>query len=345
MAALSFRDPQLSYPEAAAGGLIVTGAGGWIGGRVVADALGRDLSVIALTRRPATFPAGVRPLIADFEDGAASLARSIEPMLTAATSWAVVHCAGVAHVRFEDEAERQRLRRGNVEAVDTLLAACARLGLRRFVHVSSIAVYDWRDVTGRAPKTESDAVGPTSVYGQTKLEGERLVQKSDLDWTIARLATVFGPGDQANFQRLARAIRCRRFLVPGQGDQRKSCIDVATAARALVTLAGGPRASRTTLNLALPESPSLLEISTQLARICHVPRPRHMPLPVLRAAAAAGGLAAWLGLPSPLTPNDLAKLCAWTWVDASRAATLIPELRDQSFVAAIAAAGSDYATA
>lgn len=323
-------------------GLIVTGAAGWIGRQVVANALARGLTVVAMTRRPMPLPNRAIPLACDLEQGESAICGQLEPVLAKAQSWSVVHCAGVAHVREEDYKARALLQRMNVEAVLSLVAACGVLGLRRFVQVSSIAVYAWPEGPAARPRTELDPVGPTTCYGRTKLHGEQLVEQSDLDWRVARLATVFGQGDRANFYRLAQAIKRRRFLVPGSGDQRKSCIDVGTAARALVAMALDPHLSRCILNIALPEAPTLLEVATQLALICDAPPPARMPLSILRGAAACGALASAIGLPTPLTPSDLAKLCAWTWVDAGRAAHLMPDLGQRSFAATIAAAANEY---
>src|SRR3989442_8094225 len=58
----------------------------------------------------------------------------------------------------------------NAKAVETLAATCQALGAT-FVHFSTDYVFDGRR---SAPYRESDAPNPLNVYGESKLEGERL---------------------------------------------------------------------------------------------------------------------------------------------------------------------------
>jgi UDP-glucose 4-epimerase len=216
------------------------------------------------------------------------------------------------------------------------------LGIHRFVQVSTIAVYDWEYGQPHEPCDETDRVGPSTAYGATKLAAEKIVENSSLDARIIRLATVFGVGDKANFFRLARAIRRRRFVIPGRGEQRKSCIDVDSVARVLVAMAGTSQPAHRLLNLALPAAPSLAEVSRTLAAVCDAPSPPHVPESVLRVVGWCGTKAASLGLPVPLTSTDLSKLCAWTWVDASRAVAMFPDLLSRSFSDALWQAAHHY---
>ena len=75
---------------------------------------------------------------------------------------------------------------GNVAGTLAMLAAATAGGVRRFVHVSSLAA--------REPKL--------SLYGASKARAEELVHSSGLDWAIVRPPAVYGPGDQRD----ARAV-------------------------------------------------------------------------------------------------------------------------------------------
>src|SRR5206468_3050159 len=70
--------------------------------------------------------------------------------------------------------------KGNVQGTLAMLAAATAGGVRRFVHVSSLAA--------REPKL--------SLYGGSKARAEELVHSSGLDWAIVRPPAVYGPGDK-----------------------------------------------------------------------------------------------------------------------------------------------------
>lgn len=82
------------------------------------------------------------------------------------------------------ESEPELARRINAEAP----AALAGLGVR-FVHYSTDYVFDGN---GERPYREDDPVGPTSVYGETKLQGEQAVLAADPRNLVLRVAWVYG---------------------------------------------------------------------------------------------------------------------------------------------------------
>src|SRR3989454_548290 len=76
----------------------------------------------------------------------------------------------------------------NAKAVETLAATCQALGAT-FVHFSTDYVFDGRR---SAPYRESDAPNPLNVYGESKLEGERLALARCERAVIFRVAGLFG---------------------------------------------------------------------------------------------------------------------------------------------------------
>src|SRR5688572_10307641 len=91
---------------------------------------------------------------------------------------AVIHCGGsIAAVMGEDFV------RTNVSGTAGLLRACRASGVRRFIHVSSLAA--------REPHLSS--------YAASKRESEAILaaQAKDLSWAVVRPPAVYGPGDKA----------------------------------------------------------------------------------------------------------------------------------------------------
>jgi len=88
--------------------------------------------------------------------------------------------------RAEDE--RARAFALNAEAVGTLGAVCQTLGAT-FVHFSTDYVFSGRQ---RTPYVESDTPDPLSVYGESKLAGERLALARCERTVIFRVSGLFG---------------------------------------------------------------------------------------------------------------------------------------------------------
>jgi dTDP-4-dehydrorhamnose reductase len=107
---------------------------------------------------------------------------------------ATVNCAAWTDV---DGAETQRdlAHAVNATGAGNLARAAAGIGTP-LLHISTDYVFDGTaplDDAGRPrPYVESDPIGPRSVYGQTKLEGERLVLDASPRHTVVRTAWLYG---------------------------------------------------------------------------------------------------------------------------------------------------------
>jgi nucleoside-diphosphate-sugar epimerase len=287
--------------------IAVTGASGWIG-REVCDWLeGQGHSVRRLTRTGASRGTVCLDITAAEHDACWREALS--------GCSAVIHCAAHVHHPLETEADRNSFLSVNVNGTAKLLAACGTAGISRFVLASSSAVYDWSPGGAVA---EDAAVRPSTAYAASKLQAEDLVRESGLDWRIARLATVFGAGDTANFRRLARALKARRFILPGTGEARKSVLTASRAGQMLGRLATQEAGRKTVLNLAAPDAPTLREICEAFSRRCGFPAAPAAPVWLLRGAARVGDIVQGLGWPVPLTTDTLKKLTTSTVLDVTR---------------------------
>jgi dTDP-4-dehydrorhamnose reductase len=99
----------------------------------------------------------------------------------------VVNAAGLADVDACESSPAAAFAL-NAEAAG-LVAEAARVGGLGLIHLSSDYVFDGRK---GAPYRETDAPAPLSVYGQSKLAGERLVQERLPEAMIVRTAWLFG---------------------------------------------------------------------------------------------------------------------------------------------------------
>ncbi len=186
--------------------LALTGATGFVGKATVDHALARGHRVRALTRRDQPPRDGVTWIAGnlDSEDALARLASGAD---------AVIHIAGVVNALSP-----AGFINGNVHGTARMAAAAASMGVRRFVHVSSLSA--------REPQL--------SEYGRSKERAEDEVRKSGLDWTMIRPPGVYGPGDM-EMRDVFRIAKFGFVVLPPAG--RVSLVHVHDLARLLVAMA------------------------------------------------------------------------------------------------------------
>jgi dTDP-4-dehydrorhamnose reductase len=163
--------------------LLVTGAEGMLGSDVVraGERAGAQVAAVDLPELDITDAAAVERMLERLVGEPAGLG-------------AIVNCAAWTDVDGA-EARREQARAVNATGAGVLARAAAAVDVP-MVHVSTDYVFDGvapLDAHGRArPYVESDATGPRSVYGETKLEGEREVSAASPRHAIARTAWLYG---------------------------------------------------------------------------------------------------------------------------------------------------------
>ncbi len=248
---------------------VITGAAGMLGEDLTAAARGAGHEVLALARAEL-----------DIADGTA-----VTEAISGKGADVVVNCAAWTDV---DGAERDvdgALSVNGAGAGNVARAAAASGAWT--IHVSSDYVFDG---TKRSPYLESDAVGPVSSYGRSKLAGEREVAAEAPErHTIVRSSWLFGAGGPcfpATILRLA-----------GERDELKVVEDqigcptfTGHLARALVDLSTRQARTVGVLHVAAGGSCSWYEFAREIVSVsgvsCEV-RPcatAEMPRPATRPA-------------------------------------------------------------
>jgi nucleoside-diphosphate-sugar epimerase len=197
------------------GKALITGASGFIGGRLRDALLARGVDVVAIRRKGSPPSKKGRSVEAEYDDraGLAKIIADEKPDY-------VLHVAGATKgVRYED------FRQANVVPTENLLDAIAKEhpAIARFVFISSLAAYGPSSRTH--PLSESDIRRPIEFYGQSKLEAEHAVERSTIPWTIVRPSGVYGPGD-ADYFNLFREIEGGRNVFFGNEHRLFSAIYV-----------------------------------------------------------------------------------------------------------------------
>jgi UDP-glucose 4-epimerase len=220
---------------------LITGGAGFIGSRlrsVLLDA-GHEALVIDDLRldHPRPTPRERLHMVVDSlgTDSAAEAVRAFAPDV-------VFHLAGIHYIPYT-EAHPEETWQVNVDGTAWLLKLCEDLTPRALVACSSAAVYGFSD----APLHEDSPLAPRGVYGETKIETERLLRSfaeahPDVSVAGARLFNVYGPGDLNPhlMPALMAQIRSGDTIRVGNTWPKRDYVHVNDAADALIRLTAGP---------------------------------------------------------------------------------------------------------
>ncbi len=150
--------------------ILVTGYKGQLGYDVVAEATKRNIEAIGV----------------DIDEMDITNAQEAQKVITSGQYDAVIHCAAWTAVdKAEDEVEL--CTKVNVEGTKNIATVCESLDIP-MMYFSTDYVFDGQ---GETPWSEYDHRQPLNVYGQTKYEGELVVEQLSKHF-IVRIAWVFG---------------------------------------------------------------------------------------------------------------------------------------------------------
>ena len=239
--------------------VMVTGATGFLGRRVVQALLERGKDVRCLVRSPGgeemfdqdsvdvhygsvTDPASLRAAFYDLDE--------------------VVHLVAVIQERGSATFDRI-----NVAGTRNVLEAAKAAGARRFVHVSAIGAQE----------------NPAMRYLHSKWEAEQLVVGSGIPYTILRPSLLFGEGDEF-MNALAGLVRTMPIVpVIGNGKNEFQPVSVDDAARCVANAVDNPRLRNGLAEIGGPERLTYDRIVDDVAFTMSAKRWKlHIPVALMR---------------------------------------------------------------
>ena len=265
----------------------VTGGSGFVGGALIERLAADGWAVRALARSAAAAARvealGAAPVRGDLADDAA---------LTSGAGGAEV--AFHAAAKVEEWGPWAEFRRINVDGTRAVLDACRRAGVRRFVHVGTeAAVLRGQDLR-HADETVPLAFDSPAPYSSTKALAEWAVLaagREGFDTMVVRPRFVWGRGDTSVLPRLVALARQGRLAWIGGGCHHTSTTHIDNTVHALLLAAERGRPGG--VWFATDGTPVVFrEFVSELLRTQGVEPPeRELPVPLARAAVAAGDAA------------------------------------------------------
>jgi nucleoside-diphosphate-sugar epimerase len=261
--------------------ILVAGATGVIGRRLLPQLVQAGHSVLGTTRDPARAAAitqiGARSAVVDAFDS-----RQLCALMRAERPDAIIDQltslpANIDARKIDKQlAANDRLR---VEGTRNLLEAARLAGVRHIIAQSYAPIYEPR---GSWVKTENDPLYLTApqAYRRTVLAAQALetavLETANVEGVVLRYGYLYGPGTAyAQDGSYAQLVRARQFPIAGAGRGTFSFVHVDDAAAAAVLALAAPSGI---YNITDDEPTALAEWLPLYAQALGAPAPRHLPL-------------------------------------------------------------------
>jgi nucleoside-diphosphate-sugar epimerase len=272
---------------------LITGVTGFVGSHLAQACQQRGIPTVTIARSssdlrwPQQF--GCQVVQGDLNDPA-SIRQAMDGVKV------VIHSAA----KVGDWGPVEDYRQTNVQATTLLLEEARQRQVDRFIHISTLGVYEARDhfntdETTPPPKQHMDG------YTQTKMEAEAVVtgyhQTRQVPTVILRPGFVYGTRDRTVLPKLLENLKQGKVRYLGSGEQQMNTIHVHNIIDAVFLAIEKPQAVGQIYNLTDDEVVTKKRFMETVADTAGLPRPtRHVPLGVAKVLAGVmESMARWRG--------------------------------------------------
>lgn len=202
--------------------VLLTGANGYIGSHLVPEILSRGYQLTTLTRSPFLIDGTVNRVVENYDAG------NLEKILN--DQDAVIHLAAMAHQpRVESADSLAKLKRINVGNTLALASAAKKVGIKRFIFISSIKVMG--ESTAQCPFRADTPPRPEDAYGASKWSAEQglhmILDGTHTELVIIRPPLVWGGVMKGNLALLQRLILWGVPLPFGSINNKRDVVSLA----------------------------------------------------------------------------------------------------------------------
>ena len=255
--------------------VLVTGGAGFIGNHLVQDLVQSGYGVSILDNLSTGKFDRIRPLVsnssASFINGDIRDAETVRRAVLGIDS--VVHLAAIKDIQFSIQNPSLTFE-VNTLGTKNLIDACVNSGVRRFVFISTSAVY------GNArylPIDECHPVNPLSVYADSKVGPEKWCISPELsgklETVVFRLFNVYGQGQDADgysgviSKFIDRLNAGKPPVIYGDGNQTRDFVNVRDAVKSIMLALETERIRDRIFNIGSGSAVSILELAEILSKL------------------------------------------------------------------------------
>lgn len=265
---------------------LITGAGGLVGSYLAQACVNRGYKVKALIRSGSDSSflekLGVEVVRGDLQD------ESLPKEATLGVD-TVFHCAA----KVGDWGSIDSYRQVNVEGLRKLLNSLEPSQIHRFIHFSSLGVYEARhhyqtDESTPPPEQHFDG------YTQSKVESEKLAlqyhREKGYPVVVLRPGFIYGPRDRTVLPRLMQKLKTKEVKYIGSSSYAMNNIFVGNLVHAAFLALDNPKAVGEVFNLTDGEKTSKKRFITSIAKGMNLPSPFFIPVPLWLAKLIASSM-------------------------------------------------------
>lgn len=214
--------------------ILVTGAGGFIGGFIVEEALNRGFETYAGVRKSTS-----REYLSDsriqFIDlpfhNRTALAKKLQECKDQFGGWDyIIHNLGATKVKKTEDFDKI-----NFDFARNFVETLIELNMKpkQFLYISTLGVLGPGNESSSEPITTENASGPNTAYGRSKQKMEMYLKSlTDFNYVIIRPTGVYGPREKDYFL-MFKTIKSGFNFIPGFKEQYLTFIYVKDLVKAL----------------------------------------------------------------------------------------------------------------
>jgi len=252
---------------------LITGASGFVGSHLTPKAVEKsyDLRILLLPNEDNPFPQLPLEIVRGNILDNSSLRRAFSGVDI------VFHLA--AYVGgMSGLGKYEEFIRVNVDGLRNVLKQAQIAGVKKFIHVSSIAAVG-RNVLGRNVTEDAPRDLAGYGYGDSKAIGEGIVEQSKIPYVIARPTLTIGERDSVVFRGIAQSLEEGKFRFIGDSNVIWSLVYAGDVAEALLLMAQRDEALGQIYNISNGEEVPYRELVCVIADELSLPRPeKEIPL-------------------------------------------------------------------